>query len=413
LADSRGIEKTIESGVDDTCQQIQDFIKKQLDAKDPDKYIHCIWYCWTGSRLEISEIDALTKLSQQYSYKKLPVIIVYTNAIDQSQVDMAQKYIKDFLKLSNNFIPVLAKERIVYNQQKIKPYNLDKLIEVSIDLAKSAVESSCYQGLIEDIRKTISEEITNLTKGIKKCIDIDIKNTLNKMNLNSKIEDLYTDNTNIIFNIFYKYIILNSNLEIVDHNNPVVKIGENDFSISKDSQIAIKGFVTDYFENILESYKKNLNELVDKYSNELSNEIIRFQVEFNQKKDNLLQTPWTIEQLKVMIKLFIYEKISKKIELIVLKNSFVYLINPIIEKFGNYFIQMYNLGLEDKKFKEYAKKLMPSSFDAIEKKVKEYYERKNKEEAPTPLEQTKNQTQNYIADLRGLYDDEEEDENDI
>jgi DNA-binding cell septation regulator SpoVG len=331
-------------------------------------------------------------------------------------VDAAQNYIKDLLKLSNNFIPVLAKEKIVGtktdNGIKIKPYNLDKLTEVSIDLAKSAVESSCYQGLIEDIKKTISEEITNLTKGIKKCIDIDIKNTLNKMNLNSKIEDLYNDNTNIIFNIFYKYIFLDSNLEIVDYNNPVVKIGENDFSISKDSQIAIKGFVTDYFENILESYKKNLNELVDKYSNELSNEIIRFQVEFNQKKDNLLQTPWTIEQLKVMINLFIYEKISKKIELIVLKNSFVYLINPIIEKFGNYFIEMYNQGLEDKKFKEYAKKLMPSSFDAIEKKVKEYYERKNKEEAPTPLEETTNETQNVVAGLRD-YDDEEEDENDI
>lgn len=61
LADSRGIEKTIESDV--ICQQIQDFIKKQLDAKDPDKFIHCIWYCWTGVRLDKNEIEVLSKLS--------------------------------------------------------------------------------------------------------------------------------------------------------------------------------------------------------------------------------------------------------------------------------------------------------------------------------------------------------------
>ena len=414
LADSRGIEKTIESGVDAICQQIQDFIKKQLDAKDPDKFIHCIWYCWTGARLEKSEIEVLSKLSQQYSYKTLPVIIVYTNAIDQNQVEEAQNYIKDFLKLSNNFIPILAKEKIVGTQTNngltIKPYNLDKLTEVSIDLAKSAVESSCYQGLIENIKKIISEEITNLTNGVKKTIDNDIKNILDKMNNNSKIEDLYTDNTNIIFNIFYKYIFLNSNLRIEDFNNPIVKIGEKDFSITKDSQITIKKFVTDYFENILESYKKILNELLKKYTEELSNEIIKFQVEFNDKKENLLKVPWKVEELKEMLNLYICEKISKTTELMVLKNSFVYLINPIIEKFGNYFKEMYNQGLMDKKFKEYAKKIIPSSFNEIEKKVKEYYEKKNKEMAPTPLDETKNQTTNDIACLRGEDSEEEKEE---
>jgi len=184
LADSRGIEKTKESGVEAICQQIQDFIKKQLNGKDPDKYIHCIWYCWMGARLEEIEIEVLNKLSQQYSYKTLPVVIVYTNAIDQRQVGEAQNYIKDTLKLDNNFIPVLAKEKVVGTNDsqvsKIKPYNLDKLTEVSIDLAKSAVESSCYQGLIEDIKKTISDVINNLTKGVKESIDIDKKNILIK-----------------------------------------------------------------------------------------------------------------------------------------------------------------------------------------------------------------------------------------
>lgn len=329
-------------------------------------------------------------------------------------MEEAQNYIKDFLKLSNNFIPILAKEKIFgtqsNNELTIKPYNLDKLTEVSIDLAKSAVESSCYQGLIENIKKIISEEIINLTNGVKKSIDNDIKNILDKMNNNSKIEDLYTDNTNIIFNIFYKYIILNSNETIEDFNNPVVKIGEKDFSITKDSQIIIKKFVTDYFENILKSYKIILNELLKKYTEELFYEIIIFQVEFNDKKENLLKVPWKVEELKEMLNLYIYEKISKTTELMVLKNSFVYLINPIIENFGNYFKEMYNQGLMDKKFKEYAKKIIPSSFNEIKKKVKEYYEKKNKEMAPTPLDETKNQTTNDIACLIGEDSEEEKEE---
>ena len=204
LADSRGIEKTKESGTEAICKQIEEFIKKQLETKDPDKFIHCIWYCWTGARLELSEIDVLNQLSKQYSLKTLPVIIVYTNAIDPSQAEEAEKYIKETIKLDNHFIPVLAKEKIVGTGKEvahIKPYNLDKLKEVSFELAKSAVESYCYQGLIEGIKKIISEEINNLTNKVKESIDIDVRNILSKMNLDSKIEDLYNDNTNVILNI--------------------------------------------------------------------------------------------------------------------------------------------------------------------------------------------------------------------
>ena len=409
LADSRGIEKTKESGTEAICKQIEEFIKKQLETKDPDKFIHCIWYCWTGARLELSEIDVLNQLSKQYSLKTLPVIIVYTNAIDPSQAEEAEKYIKETIKLDNHFIPVLAKEKIVGTGKEvahIKPYNLDKLKEVSFELAKSAVESSCYQGLIEGIKKIISEEINNLTNKVKESIDIDIRNILSKMNLDSKIEDLYNDNTNVILNIFYKYIFLDSEIKIEDINNPNIKIGDNDFSISQDSQITIKKFVTDYFEKTLESYKNNLNELLAKYSEELSKEIIEFQIQFNINNENLLKTPWTIEQLKTTLNQFIFKSISKKTELIVLKNSFNFLISPLIKSFGNYFILLYNKTMEEQKFKDYAKTIVPNSFNEIEKKIKLYNESRNKREAPTPLDEIKNEEELDVVDLINDEDDE-------
>lgn len=81
LAESRGIEKTKESSAEAICQEIQEFMKKQLDTNEPDKDIHCIWYCWTGAILEIREIDIIKELSKQYSLNKIPVIFVYTNTI--------------------------------------------------------------------------------------------------------------------------------------------------------------------------------------------------------------------------------------------------------------------------------------------------------------------------------------------
>ena len=401
LADSRGIEKTQESG-EKLCKQIESFIKKQLETKDPDKFIHCIWYCWTGSRLESSEIDVLKKLSKQYSLKTLPVIIVYTNAFDPDQVKEAELYIKERLKLNNAFIPVLAKVRdfgIYGSSIIIKPFNLDKLIDTSFELAKSAVEPPCYQGLIEDIKKTIREKINILTNKVKGSIDIDVKNILSQMNLDSKIEDLYKDNTNIILNICYKYIFLDEKIKIEDINNPNILIDDVDFSISKDSQISIKKFVTDYFERILESYKNNLSELLKKYSEELSNEIMEFQIQYNDKHENLLITPWTLKQLKETSNLFIFKNISKKAELIVLKNAFNFIINPLIKNFEDLFILLYNKAMEGDKIKKYLQTLIPYSLEHIEQKIKEYNESRNREVAPTPKDKISEDIDDLLSDL--------------
>ena len=78
LIDSKGIEKDPSVGVDFTFAEISKYIK---EMNDPDSYIHCIWYCWTGTRLEDIEIKLLKKLAKEYTLKDLPVIIVYTNAI--------------------------------------------------------------------------------------------------------------------------------------------------------------------------------------------------------------------------------------------------------------------------------------------------------------------------------------------
>ena len=89
LFDSRGIEKSIH-GVKETFDSIKNFIQKQIENKDSDKYIHIIWYCWTGTRLEGSELDFLKKLSEQYKLDTLPIIIVYTNSAFRKEAEQAR-----------------------------------------------------------------------------------------------------------------------------------------------------------------------------------------------------------------------------------------------------------------------------------------------------------------------------------
>lgn len=50
LYDSRGIEKGKDFDIDKIYILLKEFILKQLETKDPNKYIHCIWYCWQGTR---------------------------------------------------------------------------------------------------------------------------------------------------------------------------------------------------------------------------------------------------------------------------------------------------------------------------------------------------------------------------
>ena len=400
LIDSRGIEKDITSGVNTTCKKIKDFIKTQIDTKDYDKFIHVIWYCWTGTRLEKSEVNLLKELSKQYSLETLPVIIVYTNAVFEEEIEKAKKYVKEELKLDNEFIDVLALEKKA--EDKIfEPKNLDYLREKSIELAKSAIKSSVYDGLIEEIKERIQFTIKGFTTELKENINKEAKNYIEKMNENFKIEELYEKTKNIITNVLYKYFILTKDGENMElDQNPVLRCGDVEFSFTKESLLHLDDFTTDYFKEILNSYQNNLEKFLSKYSKELANDITIFKVDFNSRNDNLINDYYSNIQLDVILKDELKEKFSKIAEIAALKNSFISIIEPLIEKIGEYFIELYKQGLGQEKFINFARNSIKVSFDEIEKKIKKFNEKlkeseKNIEPAPNSLSR----------DVLSLYDE--------
>ena len=58
------------------------YIKEQEVYNDYNNIIHCIWYCVSDIRFEDTEIEILTKLKEVYSDNYIPIIVIYTKAID-------------------------------------------------------------------------------------------------------------------------------------------------------------------------------------------------------------------------------------------------------------------------------------------------------------------------------------------
>ena len=171
--------------------------------------------------MEEIEVKILKLLSEEYKLETLPVIIVYTNAVFEEEIEKSKYYIKNNLGLNNEFIDILSLEKkikINSEEKNIKAKNLDLLREKSIELAKNAVKSSIYTGLIAQIKENIKNQINHLTIKNQKEINEEIKQFMKDMNEKSKINDLYSKTKNIVLmlciNIFF--LILNQKLKIME-----------------------------------------------------------------------------------------------------------------------------------------------------------------------------------------------------
>ena len=373
LADSRGIEKNTTSGVDSIFENIKSFIQNQLKTKDFDKFVHIIWYRWSGTRFEQSERDLFEKISKQYSLENIPVIIVYTNAVFNNEIENARKFVKEDLKSTNEFIDILALEKEL-DGKIIPSRNLDVLIQKSIELAKSAIKSSIYEGIISDVNQKITENIQGIIMDLKEQIKSKAKTFLEKNENNISLKDFHDNTKNIILNTLYKYFILtpNDKKEINLNEIPKIMIGNNEFKFSEESMQILNDFCFKYFDNILNIYQKNLEEFLNKYSKTLSQEIRIEKIELNSKNDNLLSETLLDTEYESVLKNELIQKLEKKARFTVLSNAFIYIIEPIILTIGDYFSLLYQKLMKKEKFIDCVRNLIKDCFSNIEKKINDY-----------------------------------------
>jgi len=153
LVDTRGIELSQKFGANEVLNVSKKFINEQIKKNNSKDFVQCIWYCITGSRLEDVETDLLEKLRKTYPDSKIPIIIVYTQAVDELITKKMAEYIKE-LKLDAKFIPILAGEKRLMNKITMEPFGKEDLIMETLKKCEEALQ-------VGDMCSLMTRQISN------------------------------------------------------------------------------------------------------------------------------------------------------------------------------------------------------------------------------------------------------------
>ena len=158
LVDTRGIELSSGFGAKEIEAMAKKYISEQYNTKNPNNFVHCIWYCITGNRFEQVEIDFLNALRSAYNDNNIPILIIYTQATDKKTIAEMQRYIKD-KKIDASFIQVLAERKELVTNQFMEPFGLSDLMTQSLEKTKKALKGEMRSVMTNNISTTISASL--------------------------------------------------------------------------------------------------------------------------------------------------------------------------------------------------------------------------------------------------------------
>ncbi len=347
LIDSRGIEKG-NYNVENFVNEITNFVEEQELKGNPDYFVHCIWYCVTGTRFEDIEEETLSKLSSIYDDSKLPIIVVYTQAMVPEYYEAIKN---EVYKIKNNFdyIPVVAKDIKLADGSTVKPKNLDKLLINSLEKSKNAVYSSVFSSL----KKNIYNETDN-----------QIEMSLNKIN-----EDLKQ------YTLFNGEITMLSKFNEEENYNYIFKsllYGEEKKDIKDETKKIIINFIQQFGKKNEKIINKCLNEYVDEKSNKLSSELIDIQTQVNQEKEGNLKNMKNKKQITKIVNPIIKNSIINYAKDIGFLNYVKVVPEKILEKLTEKIKNQFNYIINESSTKNILNNKIKEQFQKILTTIKNF-----------------------------------------
>ena len=327
IADSRGIEKSKDYGIDEVTKDVKEFIEKQLLTKEPDNYVNCIWYCITGSRFEEVEKETLETLSSVYDDNKLPIIVVYTKAAFPFLYEEIQKKVNQ-LDRNFEFIPVIAKDMEMKKGLIAKKDGVDELLNVSVNKAKQAVQSSCFTGIKNIIKDQVRKNNELQNKQMEKYIKQENEKKINKFKEQMEINEMVSNISDLIISVI-KYYLYNG-----------VK------SLNSDSVKSIESFLLKFFNQCIKEYKDIFSLLVEENSTKITKKVYELQKEINLQNESIMGFTESEDEIKKEIKLKIIEALKSKAELYCLKNAAFFISEPIRNLFSNLLMTIFERCLK-------------------------------------------------------------------
>ena len=242
--DTRGTELSEYNNINKVEENTLNYIDKKLCELDPNKSIHCLFYCINSNRFEDIESKVLLTLRKKYKNGNLPIIIVYTQNYFKEDFEEMKKYINEKLKENQetevgekiediNIVGIVAKKK-----DNIKPKGLDELLNYLKLKAKSAF---------------IIATINMIKECSKKAVEILLNTTSNNLLSNIKIFiEKERDNDLILYNTL-KYIISNY-------------IPQKNHNLSEKGELILKNTVQKLNSIINDIQKNKLSDFVNEYS---------------------------------------------------------------------------------------------------------------------------------------------------
>ena len=281
LYDTRGIELDPNYGIDKTSKTVEEFISEQLRKNEP---LNAIWYCVTGSKIEDIELSLIKKLQGMYKDDSLPVIIVYTQCVDDEIFVQFKDYLNLQFNNQVNITKILAKMKNLKGVN-LQSYGLEELLSETkqmIDKNKDLVSLSTSKTKTEEKMENILNEKINIDSGI--TFNIKIEKIISAYYKKFDYLDFNKNINDLIQSFIIKYnnkcqSIIQENLKPIvfkeaktmknDLNNILTKVLKkygNIISINQD------GYFNEYQKTITNSLKniadecgmKNINTEIEK-----------------------------------------------------------------------------------------------------------------------------------------------------
>lgn len=248
LIDTRGIELNKEFGPNQILKDTRSYIKNQKTQVDQNNsyndYVQCIWYCVKGSDLEPIEIEIIKELVKDP--KSLPLIIVYTKALNKQDVNKMKDKIKE--KIGDiPFVPVLGRSV----QGAMKSYGLDNLLNKTLEVCQSADKGD----VLNKMKTIVVENITNV---------------FNKINSDIKVYNV----NNIVYKFMNEFTKVLKDKELVDYIFTLLEHFLSEymkFDKNENKQLSQKGkenlkkstSITNFIEEFIKVYQESTKSIVD------------------------------------------------------------------------------------------------------------------------------------------------------
>ena len=388
IYDTRGIEISKDFNIDTVFSETLKEIKNKCEANEPDDLIHCLLYCFTGTRFERDEGEILVKLRKTYEGKKLPIILVLTQDIEEEGdddddednkndedgnkqlIDSINKIIEEKCgeTLSDKakditLVKVLAKKKKI-RKMIIPPKGLDILIEKSLEKGEYSSKFACLSAIKISAEKKINEDYKKIKKDILVEKDRFFDILFEKKIFNNIFED-------IIEKIFITF-------SLITHRELVSR--ESFDHIKKVNQKIIK--------IILEKEERRFNEFLENKTNYIANLLMNEQTSVEKKYDigfgnNIKDS----NEFSYLIERQLKQKLKNTSKINAIKNAAQIISLSIIDSFMNYYINDYLIEIKSDDIKTYLENTVPGCIsrelkEKIANLIKDLQNYQNSQETP-------------------------------